>query len=103
MGTVDRRQRLATLADCFDRSVPAVVFKVGRYPMVQGELGVIRSLGRLGSPFHAVVERCTGARRSLSLPAGTVVWPTTGSEPIGELVEGLVAIGRQVGERSVLL
>jgi D-aspartate ligase len=39
-----------------DRTVPALLVKVGRYPEHHGGVGVIRTLGRRGVPVHAMVE-----------------------------------------------
>jgi len=43
-----------------DRSVPVALFKISHYPMIQGILGVIRSLGRVGiSPtVRATGDQC---------------------------------------------
>jgi hypothetical protein len=42
-----------------DRSVPALVLKVGQYPIHSGGLGVIRTLGRLGATAR---RRSSGTR-----------------------------------------
>lgn len=86
-----------------DRSVPALVFKVGRYPWHHGGVGAIRSLGRAGVPVYAVTEdRWTPAAVSRYLRRG-FVWPTTGLEEPARLVEGLVDIGRRIGRPTVLI
>jgi len=86
-----------------DRSVPALLFKIGRYPLHHGGVGVIRSLGRLGVAVYAVTEdRFTPAAVSRHL-AGRFVWPTTGAEHPDRLVEGLLAIGRRLGRQAVLI
>ncbi|MEV4440483.1 ATP-grasp domain-containing protein [Streptomyces sp. NPDC049577] len=86
-----------------DRSVPGLILKIGDYPLHHGGVGAIRSLGRLGVPMYAVTEdRWTPAALSRYLEAG-FVWPTTGTEPAGELVEGLLRIGRRIGRPAVLL
>ena len=93
---------LAPDAD-FDRSVPVVLLKIGRYPLHHGGVGAIRSLGRAGVSVYAVIEdRLTPAALS-RYARGTVIWPTSGREQQERLVEGLVAVARQLGERSVLL
>ncbi|MFC1407995.1 ATP-grasp domain-containing protein [Streptacidiphilus sp. N1-12] len=84
-----------------DRTVPALLVKVGRYPQHAGGVGVLRTLGRLGVPVHAMVEdRLTPAAVS-RYTAGRFVHPTTGLEQPEELVRLLLAIGRSIGRRSV--
>jgi predicted ATP-grasp superfamily ATP-dependent carboligase len=87
----------------FDRGVPAVVVKVGRYPVHHGSVGAIRSLGRVGVPVYAIVEDpLTPAARSRYLQ-GDLVWPTTGAETEEVLVEGLARLGRKLPRRSVAI
>lgn len=86
-----------------DRSVPALVVKIGRYPWHHGGVGAIRSLGRLGIPVYAVTEdRWTPAATSSYL-RGRFIWPTTGLEDPAQLVEGLLQMGRLIGRPSVLV
>lgn len=86
-----------------DRSVPALVVKIGHYPTHHGGVGAIRSLGRLGVPVYAVTEgHWTAAAQSRYL-RDRFVWPTTGLEDPGWLVQCLVKIGRRIGRPSVLL
>lgn len=86
-----------------DRSVPALVVKVGHYPWHHGGVGAIRSLGRLGVPVYAITEdRWTPAALSRYL-RGRFVWPTTGLEEPAQLVIQLVDIGRRIGKPTVLV
>jgi D-aspartate ligase len=86
-----------------ETSVPVLVVKIGRYPLHHGGLGVIRSLGRLGVPVYAITEnRFTPAAVSRHLRA-SFVWPTTGLEDTSTLVEGMLCIGRQIGQRAVVV
>ncbi|RRR69616.1 ATP-grasp domain-containing protein [Streptomyces sp. RP5T] len=86
-----------------DREVPALIVKFGDYPLHHGGVGAIRSLGRLGVPMYAITEdRCTPAAASRYLTRA-FVWPTTGTEDPGRLVEGLVRIGRRIGRPAVLV
>jgi predicted ATP-grasp superfamily ATP-dependent carboligase/O-antigen/teichoic acid export membrane protein len=87
----------------FDRSVPVVLLKIGRYPLHHGGVGAIRSLGRVGVSVYAIIEDALTPAALSRYAKGTVIWPTSGREPQEWLVEGLAAVGRQVGERSVLL
>jgi predicted ATP-grasp superfamily ATP-dependent carboligase len=87
----------------FDRHVPVVMVKVGRYPLHHGTLGAIRSLGRAGIPVYAITEdRFTPAAVSRYLQ-GHVIWPTTGKEKEECLAEGLAEVGRRIGRRSVAI
>ncbi len=96
--------KVAGASSCaLDRSVPGLILKIGNYPLHHGGVGAIRSLGRLGVPVHAVLEdRFTPAAASRYLTGG-FVWPTTGLEPPGRLVERLLDIGRRIGRPAVLL
>lgn len=86
-----------------DRSVPALIVKIDRYPLHHGGLGAIRSLGRLGIPVYAITEhRWTPAALSRYL-SGRFVWPTTGLEDPAWLVQGLVDIQRRIGRPTVLI
>ncbi|WP_406288150.1 ATP-grasp domain-containing protein [Embleya sp. NBC_00896] len=86
-----------------DRSVPALLFKVGRYPLHQGAVGAVRSLGRAGVAVHAVVEDAftpTALSRHLRRRH---VWPTSGLENPATLVAGLLRIGGRLPARAVLV
>ncbi|MCX4857878.1 carboxylate--amine ligase [Streptomyces canus] len=86
-----------------DREVPALIVKFGDYPLHHGGVGAIRSLGRLGVPMYAITEdRYTPAAASRYLTRA-FVWPTTGTEDPGRLIEGLVRIGRRIGRPAVLV
>jgi len=86
-----------------DRSVPCLLMKIGPSPLHHGCVGAVRSLGRLGVPVYAVTEdRLTPTARSRHLRRG-FVWPTSGAEGERALVEGMLALGRRIGTRSVVL
>ncbi|MFF9211440.1 MULTISPECIES: ATP-grasp domain-containing protein [unclassified Streptomyces] len=86
-----------------DREVPGLIVKFGDYPLHHGGVGAIRSLGRLGVPMYAITEdRYTPAASSRYLRRA-FVWPTTGTEQPGRLVEGLLRIGRRIGRPAVLI
>ncbi|MEU6349868.1 ATP-grasp domain-containing protein [Streptomyces sp. NPDC047072] len=86
-----------------DSEVPALIVKFGDYPLHHGGVGAIRSLGRLGVPMYAITEdRYTPAAASRYLTRA-FVWPTTGTEDPGYLVEGLLRIGRRIGRPAVLV
>ncbi|MFE1881764.1 carboxylate--amine ligase [Streptomyces diastatochromogenes] len=86
-----------------DRDVPGLIVKFGDYPLHHGGVGAIRSLGRLGVPMYAITEDpYTPAAASRYLKRA-FVWPTTGAEEPGHLVEGLLRIGRRIGRPTVLI
>src|SRR5579863_3963184 len=86
-----------------DPSVPCLLMKIGPSPLHHGCVGAVRSLGRLGVPVYAVIEdRLTPTARSRYLRRG-FVWPTTGTEDPQELLDGLLAIGRRIGSRAVVV
>jgi len=86
-----------------DRSVPALLVKVGRYQVHHGGLGAIRTLGRLGVPVYALTERrVIPATRSRYL-TGTFDWSTTGHEDPARLAAQLCAIGERIGRPSVAI
>ncbi|GAA0688636.1 hypothetical protein GCM10010193_48400 [Kitasatospora atroaurantiaca] len=86
-----------------DVSVPALLVKIGHYPLHHGGVAAIRTLGRLGVPMYAVTEdRFTPAGVSRYLREA-FVWPTTGAEDPERLVAGLVRIGRRIGRRTLLI
>lgn len=86
-----------------DCSLPALLVKIGDYPLHHGGVGVIRSLGRMGVPMYAITEgRSTPAGCSRYLH-GRFVWPTTGCENIEQLVDGLRQIGHRVARSTVLI
>lgn len=85
------------------REVPALILKVGRYPLHSGGVGAVRTLGRFGVPVYVTSEdRLTPAAVS-RYAAGQFRWRTTGQEDPADLVGGLTAIGRQIGQPSVLV
>jgi predicted ATP-grasp superfamily ATP-dependent carboligase len=84
-----------------DQTVPALLVKIGHYPLHHGGVGAIRSLGRLGVPVYAVTEgRLTPASASRYLTKA-FPWPTTGSEPTADLVAGLRKIAESIPGRAV--
>jgi D-aspartate ligase len=90
-----------------DVSVPALLLKVGQYPLHSGGVAVIRSLGRLGVPVYAVTEdRWTPASVSRYC-AGRFIWRVTGHEEPGQLAGKLRSAGAsmlaEAGKRSVLV
>ncbi|MCX4992596.1 ATP-grasp domain-containing protein [Streptomyces sp. NBC_00568] len=84
-----------------DTGVPVLLVRIGNYPLHHGSLGVVRTVGRLGVPVHAVVEdRFTPVALSRHLTS-SIVWPTTGREEPERLADGLLSLGRTIGARCV--
>lgn len=93
--------RRSISSGAFDRDVPVVLVKVGRYPLHHGSVGAARSLGRAGVSVYAIVEDAftpAGLSRDAS---GHFIWPTRGTESRPALVEGLARIGRRLPRRSI--
>jgi predicted ATP-grasp superfamily ATP-dependent carboligase len=86
-----------------DREVPALIVKFGDYPLHHGGVGAIRSLGRLGVPMYAITEDPYTPAAASRYLTRAFVWPTTGTEDPGRLVEGLIRIGRRIGRPAVLV
>ncbi len=85
-----------------DRDVPALLAKIGHYPLHYGGVGAIRSLGRAGVPVYAITEdRRTPAACSRWL-AGMFVWPNGGLGP-DALLAGFLDIVRRIGDRPVVI
>ncbi|HEY1738041.1 MAG TPA: hypothetical protein VGI86_04990, partial [Acidimicrobiia bacterium] len=102
---ITRRRHAPALGGAldFDRSMPVLLVRVGHYPVYHGGVCAIRSFGRAGIPVHAIVEdRLTPAAASRYLESARV-WPTTGAEPVEQLVEGLCRIGAELGTRALAI
>ncbi|WP_019547147.1 hypothetical protein [Streptomyces sulphureus] len=96
-------RRRADTVPALDTTVPALVVKVGDYPLHHGGLGAVRSLGRAGVPMYALTEDSwTPAARSRYLREA-LVFPTSGREPAEALTTGLLRAARRIGGPAVLL
>jgi predicted ATP-grasp superfamily ATP-dependent carboligase len=84
-----------------DTGVPALIVKIGRYPLHHGGVGAIRTLGRLGIPVYAITEDSFTPAALSRYCRGSFVWPTTGREDPEQLVEGLMEIGEKLGRPTV--
>src|SRR5690348_15323811 len=97
----DRRNRDCAIAA--DSQVPALLLKVGRYPLHSGGVAVVRTLGRLGVPVYAITEdRLTPSALSRYC-AGHFVWRATGHEEPGYLAGQLRDLGERLGRRTVVV
>lgn len=95
---VRSRRHLSQLAD---RGVPALIVKIGHYPLHSGGLGVVRTLGRLGVPVYVISEDALTPAALSRYCTGRFVWRTTSRDNPEVLVAGLQDIGRRIGRRSV--
>ena len=86
-----------------DTSVPALMLKIGQYPVHSGSLGVLRTLGRCGVPVYAITEPGLPPAAVSRYLAGRFVWRATGHEPPEVLAGQLMAVGERIGRRSVLV
>jgi predicted ATP-grasp superfamily ATP-dependent carboligase len=94
-----QRQGLAELRV----STPALLLKVGSYPVHHGSVGAVRTLGRLGVAVYATTEDRLAPTAFSRYLRRALVWPTTGLERPAELVAGVLSLGERVGARAVLL
>jgi D-aspartate ligase len=82
--------------------LPALILKIGHYPLHHGGLGIARSLGMLGVPVYSIVEdRFVPVAASRYL-AGSFVWNTHGLRN-PQLVEGLAFIGTALKRPTILI
>jgi D-aspartate ligase len=86
-----------------DTSVPALLVRVGRYPLHAGSLGVVRSLGVLGVPVYAVVADRLSPVACSRRAAGRFVWPHSGGADPADLIGRLLRIGRRLGRPTVAI
>ncbi len=83
-------------------AVPVLVLNVGRMVLHHGNVGIIRSLGRMGVPVYAVLEdRFTPAAVSRYL-AGAFLWNTRRLDA-QRFLEGMTVIGRRLGRPTVVI
>jgi predicted ATP-grasp superfamily ATP-dependent carboligase len=76
---------------------------IGHYPLHHGGLAAIQSLSHAGVSVMAVTEdRFTPVALSRHL-SGRIVWPTTGSEEPGRLLDRLLTIGASLPTKPMLL
>jgi len=97
-----RRHAQPRSAD-FNRDVPALVLKIGQYPVQSGPVAVIRTLGRLGVPVYAMTEPGITPAAASRYCTGRFDWRATDKDDPRVLVSSLLDCGRRIGRRSVLI
>jgi predicted ATP-grasp superfamily ATP-dependent carboligase len=88
--------------DSPDVSTPAVVLKLDANVFHHGGLGVIRSLGRMGVPVHAVHEDLLSPAASSRYVHGRWRW-VPDSRRSERILEGLAVLGERIGRPSVVI
>lgn len=96
-----RRPPEAALADV-DTTIPAVVLKLDPNVFHHGGLGVIRSLGRLGVPVHAVHEDPLAPAAASRYLRGRWQWNPGVAEP-DRISAGLARLAERIGRPAVLV
>ncbi|MCB0931130.1 MAG: ATP-grasp domain-containing protein [Mycobacterium sp.] len=96
---LDRSLRVPDL----DKSLPAVLLWVSRFPLQHSCLGVFRSLGRAGVPVFAVVADPEAPVAKSRYVSGLIPWRTDHGEGYAELLDHLMDFGRRQGRRSLIV
>jgi D-aspartate ligase len=86
-----------------DASVPALLLKIGRYPLHSGGVAVLRTLGRLGVPVYAITEDRWTPTAVSRYCVGRFVWRVTGREEPGYLAGKLREVGRRLPRPAVVV
>jgi D-aspartate ligase len=86
-----------------DTSVPALLLKIGRYPLHSGGVAVVRTLGRLGVPVYAITEDRWTPTVLSRYCAGRFTWQVTGQEEPEYLAGLLRSVGERIGRRTVVV
>src|ERR1043166_5579687 len=90
-----------TLKLFFD-AVPVVVLKTVRGAFQHGDMGLVRSVGRLGVPVYVFQNAVWAPVARSRYVHGTLTWNfSTHSEE--QSIAHLLAVGRKIGGRSILI
>jgi D-aspartate ligase len=92
------RQRVA-----LDSSVPALLVRVGHYPVHHGSLGVVQTLGSAGVPVYAVTEDHLTPLALSRFLKGRFVWRESAHATPDELVDRLRLIGEVLDRPTVAI
>jgi D-aspartate ligase len=85
-----------------DTSVPALVLKLGRYPVHHGALGIARSLGRRGVPVYAIVEDLLTPLALSRYLTDAYMWRTQPASHESVLAD-LAVVGDKIGRPAILV
>jgi D-aspartate ligase len=96
------RERRAPATE-LDASVPALIVKVGQYPVASHALGAVRTLGRAGVRAYAVTEPGLTPAGVSRYCAGRFTWRVSAHDDMSEVAQQLCGIGRRIGTRSVIV
>jgi D-aspartate ligase len=88
--------------ESLDVSVPVLIFKVARGLMHQGQIGLIRSLGRLGVPVYSFHDAPWAPPALSRYARAGFTWPLSDA-PASEIVGRLREAGERIGQRAVLI
>ena len=69
--------------------VPALILKIGQYPLHSGGVAAVRTLGRSGVPVYVTTEDALTPAAVSRYCTGRFRWRTTGHEDPADLVGGL--------------
>jgi D-aspartate ligase len=86
-----------------DTSVPALVIKVGQYPVASGVLGAVRTLGRAGIPVFALTEPGLTPAGVSRYCAGRFTWRATSQDRMSDVAKSICDIGSRIGTKSVIV
>jgi predicted ATP-grasp superfamily ATP-dependent carboligase len=86
-----------------DRRVPALIVKIGQYPLHSGGVAAVRTLGRLGVPVYAITEDRLTPTAVSRYCTGRFIWKATGLEDPAVLAGRLGEIGKSLGGRAVVV
>jgi predicted ATP-grasp superfamily ATP-dependent carboligase/ubiquinone/menaquinone biosynthesis C-methylase UbiE len=92
-----RHPRSAT-QESYDVSTPVVVLGANTH----GSLGIMRSLGRMGVPMHAVCSPPRGPASFSTYCQSTTVWDFAHAEP-RDTISFLLDLAQRIGKRCILI
>src|SRR5215472_12332976 len=98
-----RAKGLRAPAAALDNTVPALVVKVGQYPVASGVLAAVRTLGRAGVRVFALTEPGVTPAGVSRYCAGRFTWRATCDDDMGAVAADLHAIGRRIGDRCLIV
>jgi D-aspartate ligase len=86
-----------------ERRVPALILKIGQYPLHSGGVAAVRTLGRLGIPVYAITESRLTPTAVSRYCTGRFIWRATGLEEPALLAARLRRVGQSLGQPAVIV